>query len=200
VPDTLDIQQITSSKQYTSTAAFQYGYDATIENNTSAAYYVIQTKTFFSTASVNIGERIVIQNLFWGVPASTATIGQNQIAALTSYFQQATGLLVVAIGYTTSSVAPGISTGSNSQGYCNYMIVRGIFADPITGSVVTQAIAGTADTSAGSTPTANTPTAFLSQTVCVSGRLLNQSHQVQVALRVITREMDSTSVIRPDNL
>jgi hypothetical protein len=80
------------------------------------------------------------------------------------------------------------------------MIVRGIFADPITGSVVTQAIAGTADTSAGSTPTANTPTAFLSQTVCVSGRLLNQSHQVQVALRVITREMDSTSVIRPDNL
>jgi len=201
VPDTLDIKQITSSKQYApGIATFPYGYDSAIENGTSAAYYIIQTKTFFSIASVNVGDRILIQNLFWGVPTSAGTIGQNQIAALTSYFQDATGLLVVAIGYTTSSVAPGISTGSNSQGYCNYIIVRGIFADPTTGSVATQTIAGIADSSAGGAPTANTPTAFLNGTVCVSGRLLNESHQVQVALRVITREMDSTSVIRPDNL
>ena len=41
---------------------------------------------------------------------------------------------------------------------------------------------------------------YLLNTPCVAGRILNQSHQVQIALRVITREMDSTSVIRPDNL
>jgi hypothetical protein len=29
---------------------------------------------------------------------------------------------------------------------------------------------------------------------------LNQSHQVQVSMRVIVREMDSTGFLRPDNL
>ena len=46
----------------------------------------------------------------------------------------------------------------------------------------------------------NTITPFLAATPLTTGRLLNQSHQVQIALRVITRDLDSTSVIRPDNL
>jgi len=32
-----------------------------------------------------------------------------------------------------------------------------------------------------------------------SGRLINMNHQTQVVLRVITRDMDSASRLRPDN-
>jgi hypothetical protein len=41
---------------------------------------------------------------------------------------------------------------------------------------------------------------FLTNTALATGRLLNQSHQVQLAMRVITRELDSTGILRPDNL
>jgi hypothetical protein len=33
-----------------------------------------------------------------------------------------------------------------------------------------------------------------------SGRLLNLSHQIQLIFRVITRDMDSATRLRPDNL
>jgi hypothetical protein len=41
---------------------------------------------------------------------------------------------------------------------------------------------------------------YLVTNALTTGRLLNQSHQVQIAMRVITRELDSTGVLRPDNL
>ena len=33
-----------------------------------------------------------------------------------------------------------------------------------------------------------------------SGRLINLNHQVQIILRVITRDMDAAARLRPDNL
>ena len=33
-----------------------------------------------------------------------------------------------------------------------------------------------------------------------AGRLINMNHQVQIILRVITREMDAAAKLRPDNL
>ena len=33
-----------------------------------------------------------------------------------------------------------------------------------------------------------------------AGRMINMNHQIQVIMRVITREMDSASKLRPDNL
>ena len=210
IPDTLDIYQINSSKQYQLDSTFPYGYDQIVEENTSASYYFIRTKTWFSVASVNVGDRISMQNIFWS-PASTPEL-QNQVNALSTYLQQASGLVVVALAYTNSGYANKIAMGANSQGYCNYIIVRGVFSDPtINGSVTTLKLAGVNDNSSGpgvyslGPPVvqgieSGTLTDFLNKTVCASGRLLNQSHQVQVAMRIITREMDSTSVIRPDNL
>ena len=32
------------------------------------------------------------------------------------------------------------------------------------------------------------------------GRLINMNHQIQIIMRVITREMDSAAKLRPDNL
>jgi len=199
IPDTLNISQITSSKSYIVNAgAFVYGYDAGVESATSASYYMIKTSTYFNNLTFSVGDRILMQNIGWTVPPTGATAQQSQ--ALLNYLQSAAGVLVVATGYSSNiQSSSGITVGSNTQGYCNVIIVRGVFSDPTAGTTLTLALAGIGD---DGTP-ADSKTAltnYLLNTPCVSGRILNQSHQVQIALRVITREMDSTSVIRPDNL
>ena len=37
-------------------------------------------------------------------------------------------------------------------------------------------------------------------TIPSTGRLINMNHQIQIIMRVITREMDSAAKLRPDNL
>jgi hypothetical protein len=194
VSDTLDIGHIYSSKQIAATTAFPYGYDATVENGTSSAYYFLRTKTYFNELDVTKGDRILIKNLIWS--ASPTGTAQRQIDELTRYLQDDAGFIVVDTGFGAS--IGSIALGANSQGYCNYIVVRGRFTDPTTGTVATDTLGNTADPS---TPgSLSVITSFMNTTGLVFGRLLNQSHQVQIAMRVITREMDSTSIIRPDNL
>ena len=66
--------------------------------------------------------------------------------------------------------------------------------DPTTGSVT--------PVNYGSLSSANNIT-FLSKlcgNTLTAGRLLNLSHQTHFVFRIITRDMDSTSRLRPDNL
>lgn len=203
VPDTLDINYIYSSKEVGPTTAFPYAYDVNIENDRSSAYYLIQTTTYFNELTVNIGDRIQIANLAWTTGATGAVAAQLQ--DFLSYIQQSAGLIVVDVGYSSGGVGPdagtaNIAIGSNNAGYCNYIIVRGKFLDPTTGATATAIMGNIADATAGSTPVIGSFSEFLSGNQLASGRLINQSHQVQVALRIITREMDSTSVLRPDNM
>jgi hypothetical protein len=79
--------------------------------------------------------------------------------------------------------------------------VRGKFPDPtadnfdIANLGIASALGGIADGYL-----AGDLSKFLVENPLKTGRLLNQSHQVQVSLRVITRELDSTGILRPDNL
>jgi hypothetical protein len=204
VPDTVDITQIYSSKQVTVTAAFPYGYDSGTELNTGSAYYFIKTSTYFNSLTVAKGDRIIIKNLTWNATPAGAAVAQIQ--DFLTYIQADSGFLVVDVGYGTAPagggapVAANITIGANAQGYCNYIVVRGKWSDPTTGATATAQLGNAADASVPGTLTANTLTSFLNTNATVTGRLLNQSHQVQVAMRVITREMDPTAVLRPDNL
>jgi len=81
------------------------------------------------------------------------------------------------------------------RGYKIYfIIIRNKFNDPTTGS--------TSPVSYGGTVPLNTAfmNALISAPGLASGRLLNLSHQIQVIFRVITRDMDSATRLRPDNL
>lgn len=200
VPDTLDIVSINSSKAIVATAAMPYGYDTAVENGTGAAYYFIRTSTFFNVYTVQKGDRIIVKNLKWSTaPGTSAAV---QLQDFLTFVQDDGGLLVVDVGYTALGGAfSTIATGAaNKQGYCNYIIVRGKFTDPTTGTLVTSSLGGLGDSSTPGSLTGDTLSEYLDSNTLFTGRLLNQSHQVQVALRVITREMDSTSVLRPDNL
>jgi hypothetical protein len=205
VPDILDISQIYSSKQITATTLFPYGYDATTEVGTGAAYYLIKTTKYFNALTVAKGDRIIIKNLSWNATPSGAAV--SQVQDFLTFIQGDSGFLVVDVGYGTdpeqgssTPIDANITIGANTQGYCNYIVVRGKWSDPTTGGTATAQLGNAADASIPGTLTANTLTSFLNTNATVTGRLLNQSHQVQVAMRVITREMDPTAVLRPDNL
>jgi hypothetical protein len=112
------------------------------------------------------------------------------------YIQEDGGLIVVDTGVITGTGINSIfKNPCNDQGYANAIIVRGKFADPDTGVFKPVSLGGIADDY-----TTNSLSKYLVNNTLSTGRLLNQTHQVQVSMRVITRELDSTGILRPDNL
>jgi hypothetical protein len=200
VPDTLDILHIYSSKMIAAATNFAYAYDSAVDIS-GAGYYLLRTRNYFNDLTVAIGDRIVIKNLGWN--ATPAGDSQSQLGDFLSYIQQDGGLLVMNVGYGTAPASNGatanITLGPNNAGYCNYIIVRGKFVDPTTGSLLTASLGGRNDTSTPGTRQSNSLTEFIYTNDCATGRLLNASHQVQVGLRIIVREPDATGFLRPDN-
>jgi hypothetical protein len=198
--DTLDIGQIyptiamSATNSFTGLAGTYYKGDSAVETNASA-YYWLQSKTYFNHWTVSKGDRILVKNLTWSVAATGNAV--QQLAELLPHLQSDTGLLVVDTGVITGSGPGAVFTNSyNTQGYANCVIVRGKFTDPtVTGGLLPATLGGIADAYA-----ATDVSKYLVTNTLTTGRLLNQSHQVQVAMRVITRELDSTGVLRPDNL
>ena len=198
--DTLDIGQIyptiamSSANSFTGLAGTFYKAHTSVDTSGSA-YYWLQSKTYFNHWTVSKGDRISVKNLTWSVAATGNAI--QQLAELLPHLQSDAGLLVVDTGVITDSGASAVFKNSyNDQGYANAVIVRGKFADPtITGGLLPVALGGIVDAYA-----ATDLSRYLVTNTLATGRLLNQSHQVQVAMRVITRELDSTGVLRPDNL
>ena len=204
--DTLDISQIIptfamTDGNFTAGGALTntfYEKDAAVDTN-SSAYYWLQTGKYFNHWNVTKGDKIVIKNLQWGTAATGNAI--TQLAEFLNYIQQDGGLLVVDTGVITGTdpsnyiFSSGGTNSYNAQGYANAILVRGKFADPTTGAFTTVALGGIPDSY-----TSGNISYYLTNTVLTSGRLINLNHQVQIAMRVITRELDSTGILRPDNL
>jgi hypothetical protein len=84
--------------------------------------------------------------------------------------------------------------GNNNAGYSRFLIIRGKFMDPTTGRTQVMPFGGKQTNIDLSYSLYNPPTR------ANSGRLINLSRQTQFIFRVITREYDSSSLVRPDNL
>ena len=199
IADTLDISQIFPSisltgAPYTLTNT-NYAKDTAVDLSGSA-YYWLKTTKFFNHWTVSKGDKIIVKNLSWNTtPTGNAS---QQMPEFLNYIQQDSGLLVVDTGVIngTTFQSGGTAYSYNSQGYANAIIVRGKFVDPtIAGGLLPAMFASIVDTN-----TSGDLSFFLKNTQLSTGRLMNQSHQIQVALRIITRELDSTGILRPDNL
>ena len=204
--DTLDISQIIPSFAMTvgnfsaggALTNTYYEKDVAVDTNASA-YYWLQTGKYFNHWNVTKGDKIVIKNLQWGTAATGNAA--TQVADFLNYIQQDGGLLVVDTGVITGTApanyvfSSGGTYSYNAQGYANAILVRGKFADPTTGVFTPVALGGIADSY-----TSGNISHYLTNTPLTSGRLINLNHQVQIAMRVITRELDSTGILRPDNL
>jgi len=120
------------------------------------------------------------------VSQTSGTPGKDGVYAI-STSQTVTGSPTFAL------TGPGINfqdgtSGSNKLGYSNFIIIRNQFSDPTTGATTPVALNTAFGTAISVTPGLST------------GRLLNMSHQLQLVFRVITRDMDSATRIRPDNM
>ena len=185
--DTLDVSgfqfssTLKTNPNVSSTAGTRYA-------DLSGGYVWIQTKTWFSKFMVSQGDRIVFKNMAY--PSSFTVT--NAATEFLNYIQRSSGHIVVDVGkFIKSAANNAYSTGGNIQGYCNYVILRNNFADPTTGS---QSLINYGGTTATNTTFFNAV-----PTLAMSGRFINMNHQTQVVLRVITRDMDSASRLRPDN-
>jgi len=202
IPDTVDITRIYPTLAMTTgnfpgagalTNTF-YKQDPAIDTN-SSAYYWLQTTNYFNHWTVSKGDRVLIRGLtFAGAASGSAAL---QLAELLPYLQRDGGFVVVDTGVvgTDGSGNKIFSNSYNSAGYANAILVSGKFSDPTTGSVYPSTLGGVVDQYAN-----GYLAYYLANTGLLTGRVLNQSHQVQISMRVITRELDSTGVLRPDNL
>jgi hypothetical protein len=139
----------------------------------------------------NQGDRIQLKNL-----AFTSTFTGNQAVAqdFISYLTRTEGHLLVNIAYYNGSA---YITGTNSVGYANYIIIDARYNDPTKGYTSVSPFGGVAsDTFAGTLLSGSVP----ANNIIQSGRLINLSHQTQFVFRVITRDMDAATRLRPDNL
>jgi hypothetical protein len=156
-------------------------------------YIFISTSSYFLYSAVSEGDLINIQGF-----AVTATGSTTQAACddFAIYINRSSGHYVVAAGYSDGSTT---NLGRNDAGYCNVIILRSRFDNPATtgGTTRTSSYFGgdVGQEAVGVLPTTLNGAAV--QTAC---SLINMSRQVHVVLRIITRDFDSGSNIRPDNV
>ena len=185
--DTLDISGIFASTSFsTYTSSSVYMNSAVKDTNNNATFYTIVTKTYFSRFAFTKNDRIDLQGI------NTSLISGNDAAKsdFKSYMENNNGLLVVATGYVNGSKV--FTDGANNAGYCNFIVVQAQYRDPTTGSVLVNPFGGTDGNNQG-LATAIAGVNF------AGARLINLSKQVQLTFRVITRDMDSATRIRPNN-
>lgn len=152
--------------------------------DTLGAWIALETSTYFNRFSVTQGDRIQFRNVAFTAPPGAAE------SDFVNFINRPEGHLVSDIGHYTSGGA-AYATGPNSVGYANVILIKNKFADPTTGSTSLALWGGTTALN----------TAFTTNlSGNISGRLINLNHQIQIILRVITRDMDAAARLRPDNL
>ena len=149
----------------------------------NTGYLFIRTTTFFSQWTFSVGNRIQFQGL------DASQLGGSTAAVDLVNYLQSNKLLISAIANTGPGTA---ADGANSVGYANVIIVRCPYVDPTTGSATIKFFGGAASNA--------TLGAAIRNTILTTGALINLTHQTNIVLRVITREIDPTARVRPDNL
>jgi hypothetical protein len=154
----------------------------------SGNYIFLQTKDWFPLWSYSQLDKILLEGLtFNSVTDPTASTELN------AWLQDPAGHSIVGIAYDNPGGSSPIivEDGSNDVGYANWIIIRNRFKDPATGSIDLDYFSGT-----GNDNSLNAELLTYSQT----GGILNLSRQVQLSIRVITREYDLVSNVRSDNV
>jgi hypothetical protein len=183
--DTLDVNKIYLAK---SIIVSVY---SNVPNDES--YIFINTATYFSKFFIAEGDRIV----FRGFTLDTDVYVTKPMADdFNGFINRPSGHIVCGIGYTSDTTMPvSVYDGANAVGYANYIIIRSRFADPTTGSTARNYFGGGAD----STNEAHIKDKLDNSTTTTQCALLNTNRQSHFVLRLITRDMDATSNLRPDN-
>jgi len=190
----------------TGTTTDNTNYSSVTTTGSENPYIFIKTVNYFLFSAISEGDIINIQ----GCTVATGNgVTASGAVDFTNFINQPNGQYVVATGYI--NVSGGNSTinlGRNNAGYCNVIILRNRFDNAaITGGTTRNLgpsyfggfLSEEESATSGSTSglTYNLNQTATTQTNCA---LINTSRQTNFVLRIITRDMDSTSNIRPDNV
>ena len=113
------------------------------------------------------------------------------IQDFTTWINQEEGHLVTQIAYGNDTRIT--ANGPNTIGYANFIIIQNQYASPLTGSTAVYRFGG-------STGNIGADLSTYKNTVTKPRRLINLSRQTNMVFRVITRELDGTAQLRPDNM
>jgi hypothetical protein len=144
---------------------------------TTNKYIYLRSSTWFPAASYSVLDKVLVQGFSF-----TASDGLE----FTTWLQDPTGHSVVGIAHSdTPPDSTTVLDGANSAGYANWIIIQNRMSDPKDGAT-----------------TVNTFTALTGlENFPINGAgFLNLSRQVQLFLRVITREYDLITNVRSDNV
>ena len=193
--DALDVQYITNilfgnyAKTANGSADLTTVYQATLTGN---EYIFINTSAWFSRFMVSDTDRIVIKG-FTVAATGSGSPDANTLTDFTNWINRSEGHYVVGIGYTSST--NNITDGQNAVGYANYVVIRNRFNDPtVAGATTRQFFGGSSGLEDHLGTRLGTQASQYG-----SAAFINMNHQVHVALRVVCREMDGASNLRPDN-
>lgn len=159
--------------------------------------------------SVGFANSIVIRNSFQDPTRGLTTVSSwvtnyGTTVGTTLYNQMPAGAVISPVvgGTVTVTLGTGLGYAAGMGVFVNNPATpannfTGVVVSYIssTGVMVINTIANVNGTFAGSVQYYVT-----AGTIPSAGRLINMNHQVQIIMRVITREMDSASKLRPDNL
>jgi hypothetical protein len=190
-PDVLSVRRICFSSLTTGIGS---GGNNSVYRYAGNDYIFVQTASYFPFSAVMEGDLIHLQG--YAVAASgVGTPTMSTMLDFNQYINASTGHYVVATAYVDS--AGIVQDGANAVGYSNILILRSRFDNPTDGST------GRTNSYFGGALAQETE---LEQringqpTTEASAGLINLSRQTHVVLRVITRDLDGSSNIRPDNV
>jgi len=181
--DVLQINQICFGRTLT---AFGSGSAATNYGNSTSDYIFLQTSTYFLFSAVGEGDTLSIQGV--SIPRGGSVL-ETTFVDFESFMNAEQ--YVVAVGVADGT---NLTLNANNAGYANCIILRNRFADPTTGSIARNNFGG------NTTQDNLLATQLNASTSLTGAALLNVSRQSHIVLRIITRDMDSGSNIRPDNV
>jgi len=158
-------------------------------------YVFLKTNNYFLYSAICEGDLINVKGFTvvrGGAPADSTCVDFE------TWVNRNNGHYVVAVGYVDGS--NNIQIGRNDAGYCNIIILRSRFNDPTVNNASINTLR-TQSYFGGSVVEEGTLAEQLrDQAVSTGTGLINMSRQVHVVLRIVTRDFDAGSNIRPDNV
>lgn len=165
----------------------------TCYDDPSGNYLFIQMKEFFPLWAYSKLDKVQFAGLTFTSPTANVQAGGT---ALIQWLQRDLGQVVVSVGYLDTTTIPDYTEGPNADGYANTIVIQNRYGppNPTTGLVSLDPFSPSGSDTALATELEAYPASYQ------DGGVLNLNRQVQMVLRVVTRELDPTTNVRPDNV
>jgi hypothetical protein len=165
----------------------------TCYDDLSGNYLFIQMKEFFPLWAYSKLDKVQFAGLTFTSPTANVQAGGT---ALIQWLQRDLGQVVVSVGYLDTASPPVYTEGPNADGYANTIVIQNRYGspNPTTGLVSLDPFSPSGSDTTLATELAAYPASYQ------DGGVLNLNRQVQLVLRVVTRELDPTTNVRPDNV